>query len=59
VTRRAERAILDLDEIEHVDDVVRKFVNRLSDFLFASARYANTLEGVDEQAWDTRAEPPE
>jgi cob(I)alamin adenosyltransferase len=59
VTRRAERAILDLDEIEHVDDTVRKFVNRLSDFLFASARYANTLEGVEEQAWDPQAEPPE
>ncbi len=58
ITRRAERAILDLDEIEHVDDVVRKFVNRLSDFLFASARYVNALDGVEEQAWDPQAEPP-
>jgi cob(I)alamin adenosyltransferase len=58
ITRRAERAILDLDEIEHVDEGVRKFVNRLSDFLFASARYVNTLDGVDEQAWDAAAEPP-
>ncbi len=41
VVRRAERAILDLADAEPVDADVLAFVNRLSDLLFAMARYTN------------------
>jgi hypothetical protein len=33
-----------------VDDTVRKYLNRLSDFFFAAARWANYIEGFDEEA---------
>ena len=41
VVRRSERRILDLAATEPVDPLVLKFVNRLSDLLFAAARYEN------------------
>jgi cob(I)alamin adenosyltransferase len=48
VARRAERRIVELADAEPVDDRVRAFLNRLSDLLFALARYANkTYQGGD------------
>ncbi len=44
VCRRAERLLVTLDE-----DVV--YLNRLSDFLFVAARYANRTNGVDDVIW--------
>ena len=51
VCRRAERAILDLHEHEQVREEVRIFLNRLSDWLFVSARTANHLRNVHDIAW--------
>lgn len=51
VVRRAERRILDLDAHEPVDDHVLAFVNRLSDLLFAAARYENRACG--DVVWDS------
>lgn len=48
VTRRAEREIVALMQIEPINEVVLKFVNRLSDYFFAAARYSNVLEGVED-----------
>ena len=39
VVRRAERAIIRLSGDEFVEDVVLRYVNRLSDFLFAMASF--------------------
>lgn len=51
VCRRAERRMLDLAASEAVDDDVRRFVNRASDFLFAAARYANAVDGPGDVRW--------
>jgi cob(I)alamin adenosyltransferase len=39
VCRRAERRIISLSNISYVDPLVLKYVNRLSDTLYAMARY--------------------
>jgi cob(I)alamin adenosyltransferase len=49
VCRRAERRIVSLDP--PVDPVLIRYVNRLSDLLFALARLANHREGVPETEW--------
>ncbi len=51
VVRRAERAILDLAAQEPVDPTVLKFVNRLSDLLFAMARFANRMYQGGDVYW--------
>ncbi len=51
VCRRAERAVVGLAESEHVDDVVLKYLNRLSDLLFMLARLENHRAGVPDVAW--------
>lgn len=50
VVRRAERRVLDLHANEPVDEVVLAFINRLSDLLFAAARYENRAGG--DVIWD-------
>ena len=45
VARRAERRILTLSKNEHVDSVIVKYVNRLSDLLFILARYEEYRAG--------------
>jgi cob(I)alamin adenosyltransferase len=49
VCRRAERRIVALGP--GADPVVIKYVNRLSDLLFAMARAANHRAGVREEEW--------
>lgn len=51
VCRRAERHIVTLAHTEPVGDAVIPYVNRLSDLLFAMARRANQLAGVDDVPW--------
>jgi len=50
VCRRAERAVLRLDA-HAVEDVVRIYLNRLSDLLFVMARAANHRAHVAETEW--------
>jgi cob(I)alamin adenosyltransferase len=52
ITRRAERAISRLAEVEPVDETILAFVNRLSDLLFTAARYANVLYRATDIRWD-------
>ncbi|MCF2593791.1 cob(I)yrinic acid a,c-diamide adenosyltransferase [Bacteroides caecigallinarum] len=54
VCRRAERRILELEEenICTVDLNCKRFVNRLSDFLFVLSRKLNHLASIDEIYWD-------
>ncbi len=48
VTRRSERRIVTLKNQTTINNEVMGFINRLSDYFFAVARYANYLEKQDE-----------
>jgi len=51
VCRRAERNILRLNEIENCPEIIKKFVNRLSDFLFVLSRKLGNELGAEEIKW--------
>lgn len=59
IVRRAERRIATLSAVEPVEQHVVMFINRLSDVLFAAARFANILADVPEEPWDPEAPRPE
>lgn len=51
VCRRAERAAVELSHSENIGSFAVQFLNRLSDFLFVTARMANFLDGVEDVPW--------
>ena len=51
VCRRAERRIISLAAVEYVDPALIAYINRLSDYLFIAARYANFLLGIADIPW--------
>jgi cob(I)alamin adenosyltransferase len=51
VCRRAERAVVRLKESEFVPEMVLKFLNRLSDFLFVLSRVVSLDVGNEEVEW--------
>jgi cob(I)alamin adenosyltransferase len=51
VCRRAERAISRLNETEETPEIVIKFINRLSDFLFVLARKITLELDIEEIKW--------
>jgi cob(I)alamin adenosyltransferase len=51
VCRRAERNATELADSEPMNENVIRYLNRLSDFLFVLARYANAACGVEEVPW--------
>jgi len=50
VVRRAERAMTELAAHETVGDTAIRYINRLSDFLFVAARFAND-KGAKDVLW--------
>ena len=54
ISRRAERAVLALDDAPPRGDVVI-YLNRLSDLLFSLARHANHAANVEDVPWRARA----
>ena len=54
VVRRAERAIVDLNRQEKINQNVLIYTNRLSDWFFVAARYINKLENIRENIWKGR-----
>ena len=58
VARRAERLLVALAERELVSGEARRYLNRLSDALFAWARWINHALGRAEHTWDPKSSPP-
>ena len=52
VRRRAERAMVFLNETEEVRPELIKYLNRLSDYLFILARYISKISGEKEEYWN-------
>lgn len=50
-TRRCERLLVKLSEEVEIDAEILKFINRLSDFFFMAARFANFVNGKEELGW--------
>jgi len=51
VCRRAERAVLRLNKTEESPELVNKFLNRLSDFLFVLSRKISSELDIEEIKW--------
>ena len=51
VCRRAERSLIRLNLISPVDDIIIRFLNRLSDYLFVLARKTGKDFGATETPW--------
>jgi cob(I)alamin adenosyltransferase len=51
VCRRAERSVLRLNETEHTPEIVRKLLNRLSDYLFVLGRKIGLETDNEEIKW--------
>jgi cob(I)alamin adenosyltransferase len=54
VCRRTERCVIDLMQVEHVDEIIVKYLNRLSDYLFVLGRLIAQELGVEEVTWKPR-----
>jgi len=54
ISRRGERELVKLHLSTPVRDVVLRYVNRLSDYLFVCARFANWKAGVADTPWEAR-----
>lgn len=53
VCRRAERRILSAADSLSAAEIPLKYINRLSDWLFTFARYANHRQEIPENVWKT------
>ena len=51
VARRAERAVVALEQLETLRDTPRHYLNRLSDLLFVLARVLNRMDCGDDVYW--------
>ena len=52
VCRRAERHMVAMSEVEHVDAASMAYINRLSDALFVWSRWASHAADSDEVLWE-------
>jgi cob(I)alamin adenosyltransferase len=54
ICRRAERLVIKLSEVEEIEEIIIRYLNRLSDFLFVLARKQGFDLGIDEIPWKPR-----
>ncbi|MHB1908489.1 MAG: cob(I)yrinic acid a,c-diamide adenosyltransferase [Nitrososphaerales archaeon] len=59
IARNAERRIITLSQSEQVDPHLLAYANRLSDFLFTLARFANKAQGVPDVQWKKESKEKE
>lgn len=57
VCRRAERAVIHLAQQEEVEEIVIRYLNRLSDFLFMLCRAMTYELQIEEVTWNPRVIP--
>ncbi len=50
-TRKAERRLWELNDIDKLPDLILKYVNRLSDLFFVMARWEMQHSGFQEEIW--------
>jgi cob(I)alamin adenosyltransferase len=55
VCRRAERRVVALEDESEATQSTIAYLNRLSDYLFVAARYANLKAGVSDVPWSNRS----
>lgn len=53
VCRRVERTLVCLDKQDVLNDYLKAYINRLSDYLFVLARAISKQEGTDELYWQS------
>ncbi len=51
ICRRAERRVVALSNVEDLDNVIIRYLNRLSDYLFVLCRWISHMDNVDEVKW--------
>lgn len=54
VCRRAERLVIRLSEVEETNELIIKYLNRLSDYLFVLSRKMTQELGTEEVSWKPR-----
>jgi cob(I)alamin adenosyltransferase len=54
VCRRAERGVIHLQQGEEVEEIVVRYLNRLSDYLFMLCRAMTYELGIEEVTWNPR-----
>ncbi|MBT8190354.1 MAG: cob(I)yrinic acid a,c-diamide adenosyltransferase [Bacteroidia bacterium] len=54
ICRRAERRVVSLEDVVEVENFVKIYLNRLSDYFFVVARYLSLLDGVNEVKWNPK-----
>jgi cob(I)alamin adenosyltransferase len=54
LTRKAERELVEFSKEQEFPEEVRKYINRLSDYLFMLARNINIRSGAGEDFWITK-----
>ncbi|MBC8111438.1 MAG: ATP:cob(I)alamin adenosyltransferase, partial [Verrucomicrobia bacterium] len=54
VCRRSERLVIALAQEDYVNDLVIKYLNRLSDYLFVLSRLMSQELGAEEIPWKAR-----
>lgn len=52
----AERRICEVAGQYEVDELILRFINRLSDYLFVLSRFMNVEEGIEEIYWNNSCE---
>ena len=57
ICRRAERLMVSLSHSEPVGDAMMRYMNRVSDLLFAMARQVNKIAGIPDQPWVPSQKP--
>lgn len=57
ICRRAESALIALNATSRVNTQSLKYINRLSDLLFVTARYINYLEKTPDVLWNPKLKP--